>query len=94
LAAVADTTIDYDVTFTGKKLGSQKVVARDTARVHVSHTYRDNGRGPNSEEDIAVLPDRTFKRYARSVGNVSAPPDTGLGPVDQLVGSQLAMSLH
>ena len=55
-AAQADTTLDYTVLHAGKKSGAQKVVMVDGGRLHVSYSYRDNGRGPDIEEDIALLP--------------------------------------
>ena len=57
-AAQADTTLDYNVLHAGKKSGAQKTVIKDDGRMHVSYSYRDNGRGPDIEEDIAVLPDK------------------------------------
>ena len=68
-AVLADTTTDYDVVITGKKVGSQKVIVRSDGRIHVSYTYRDNGRGPDSEEEIALLPEGTFKRYRQTGRN-------------------------
>jgi hypothetical protein len=65
-AAQADTTIDYNVLHAGKKSGAQKTVAKDDGRVHVSYSYRDNGRGPDIEEDIAVLPDGSFGSYRQT----------------------------
>ncbi len=63
MAAQADTTLDYDVIFFGKKSGSLATVIRDDGRRHVTFTYRDNGRGPDIEEDIALLADGTFRSY-------------------------------
>ena len=63
---LADTTLDYDVLHFGKKSGAQTVVLRDGGRVHVTYSYRDNGRGPDIEEDIALLPDGTFGRYRQT----------------------------
>ena len=65
-AALADTTLDYDVLHFGKKSGAQTVVLRDGGRMHVTYSYRDNGRGPDIEEDIALLPDGTFGRYRQT----------------------------
>jgi hypothetical protein len=69
IPAIADTTLDYNVLYTGTKAGSQKVVTGNDGRMHVSFTYRDNGRGPDSEEDIAVLPDGTLKSYHQTGKN-------------------------
>ena len=62
-AAHADTTLDYNVLHAGKKSGAQKTVIGNDGRMHVSYSYRDNGRGPDIEEDIALLPDGTIKGY-------------------------------
>jgi hypothetical protein len=34
--------------------------------MHVSYSYRDNGRGPDIEEDIALLPDGSFRSYRQT----------------------------
>jgi hypothetical protein len=65
-AAQADTTLDYSVLHAGKKSGAQKTVIKDDGRMHVSYSYRDNGRGPDIEEDIAVLPDGSFRSYRQT----------------------------
>ena len=65
-AAQADTTLDYTVLHAGKKSGAQKTVIQDDGRMHISYSYRDNGRGPDIEEDIALLPDGSFKSYRQS----------------------------
>jgi hypothetical protein len=62
-AASADTTLDYTVLHAGTKSGAQKTVVGDDGRMHVSYSYRDNGRGPDIEEDIVLLPDGTMKSY-------------------------------
>ncbi len=64
--APADTTLDYDVLHFGTKSGAQTVVLRDGGRVHVTYSYRDNGRGPDIQEDIALKPDGTFARYRQT----------------------------
>lgn len=69
LPALADATLDYDVLYTGTKAGALKAVTGRDGRVHVSFSYRDNGRGPDSEEDIAVLPDGTLKSYRQTGKN-------------------------
>jgi hypothetical protein len=65
-AAHADTTLDYNVLHAGKKSGAQKTVIKDGGRMHVSYSYRDNGRGPDIEENIAVLPDGSFGSYRQT----------------------------
>lgn len=64
-AARADSTQEYNVLFSGTSSGALTVV-RDDGRTRVSFTYRDNGRGPDIEEDIALLPDGSFRSYRQS----------------------------
>ena len=64
--AGADTTLDYNVLHAGKKSGAQKTVIQGDGKIHVSYSYRDNGRGPDIEEDIALLPDGTFRSYRQT----------------------------
>jgi imidazolonepropionase-like amidohydrolase len=65
-AAHADTTLDYDVLHEGKKSGALKTVVKDGGARHVSYSYRDNGRGPDIEEDITLLPDGSFRSYRQT----------------------------
>jgi hypothetical protein len=65
-AASADTTLDYNVLHAGRKSGAQKTVIQGDGEIHVSYSYRDNGRGPDIEEDIALLPDGTFGSYRQT----------------------------
>lgn len=65
-AAGADTALDYNVLHAGKKSGAQKTVIQGDGKIHVSYSYRDNGRGPDIEEDIALLPDGTFRSYRQT----------------------------
>ncbi len=65
-AAFADTTVDYTVLHGGKKSGAQKVVIDDDGSMHVSYSHRDNGRGPDIEEDITLAADGTFSRYRQT----------------------------
>jgi hypothetical protein len=62
-AAAADTTFDYTVLHAGTKSGAQKTDIGNDGRMHVSYSYRDNGRGPDIEEDVVLLPDGTMKSY-------------------------------
>ncbi|HEU5468083.1 MAG TPA: amidohydrolase family protein [Steroidobacteraceae bacterium] len=64
--AQADTVLDYNVLHAGKESGAQKTVIQGDGRMHVSYSYRDNGRGPDIEEDIALLPDGSFKSYRQT----------------------------
>ncbi len=65
-AAAADTTADYSMLFAGKKSGALKAVTGDDGRLRVSFSYRDNGRGPDIEEEIALAPDGTFKLFRQT----------------------------
>lgn len=67
--AFADTTLDYDVLYSGAKSGALTVVTGRDGRMHVSYSYRDNGRGPDSEEDFSLLADGTLKRYRQAGKN-------------------------
>ncbi|MEX2149361.1 MAG: amidohydrolase family protein [Steroidobacteraceae bacterium] len=62
-AAHADTTLEYDVVFDGKKGGAQTTVVGDDGRLRVSYSHRDNGRGPDLEEEIVLAADGTFLKY-------------------------------
>jgi hypothetical protein len=64
--ASADSTLDYDVVFSGKKSGTMTTVIRDDGRRQVTLSYRDNGRGPDVVERIALLPDRAFRSYRQT----------------------------
>jgi hypothetical protein len=66
LAAHADTTLDYDILHFGKKSGAQQTVVQDDGRVRVTYSYRDNGRGPDIEEDMRLLPDGSFRSYRQT----------------------------
>jgi len=66
LAAQADTRLDYDVVFSGKKSGTLTTVIRDDGQRQVSFTYRDNGRGPDIEERIALRADGSFRSYRQT----------------------------
>jgi hypothetical protein len=61
--AQADTTLQYDVLFEGKKGGAQTTVIGDDGRIRVSYSHRSNGRGPDLEEAITLAGDGTFQRY-------------------------------
>lgn len=62
-AAHADTTLLYTVLFAGKPSGSQTTVVGDDGSVRVSYTHRNNGRGPDLEEEIVPAADGTLGRY-------------------------------
>ncbi len=62
-AAHADTTLEYDVLFEGKKGGAQTTVVADDGRIRVSYSHRNNGRGPDLAEEITIAADGTFQRY-------------------------------
>jgi hypothetical protein len=63
MLAHADETLEYSVLFAGKQGGTQTTVIVDGGRVRVSYSYRDNGRGPDIEEDIALAGDGTIASY-------------------------------
>lgn len=67
--ALADSTHDYNVLYAGTKSGALKTVAGKDGSLHVSFSYRDNGRGPDSEENLALLPDGTLKSYRQTGKN-------------------------
>lgn len=62
-AAQADTTLRYTVLFAGKPSGSQTTVIADDGGARVSYTHRNNGRGPDLEEEIVAAADGTISRY-------------------------------
>ena len=61
--AGADTKLHYTVQHGGRTSGAQTTVIGNDGRVHVSYTHRDNGRGPDLEEDIVAAEDGTLKVY-------------------------------
>ncbi|MGH8129879.1 MAG: hypothetical protein ACRES3_03380, partial [Steroidobacteraceae bacterium] len=63
LIANADTTLQYNVLFAGTKGGAQTTVIGDDGRVRVSYSHRDNGRGPDLEEEISIADDGTIQSY-------------------------------
>ncbi len=65
-AAHADTTHEYSVLYPGKVAGALTTVEGGDGRVRVSYSYRDNGRGPDLEEEIALAGDGTVRRYRQS----------------------------
>jgi imidazolonepropionase-like amidohydrolase len=62
-AAHADTTLEYTVLHSGSISGAQTTVVGDDGTVRVSYSHRENGRGPDLEEEFAPSPDGTFRRY-------------------------------
>jgi hypothetical protein len=69
-------TTRYSVVISGHTSGSQttEAAADGTVRVHLS--FRDNGRGPDLDEEFAVAEDGTFSRYrARGTSTFGAPID-------------------
>ena len=65
-SAFADSTVDYDIVFSGKKSGTMQTVIRDDGRRQVTLSYRDNGRGPDLVERIALLPEGGFRSYRQT----------------------------
>ncbi len=64
--AQADTTLDYTVLHSGRPSGAQTTVIGDDGTVRVSYSHRDNGRGPDLEEEFTPSADGTFRRYRLS----------------------------
>ncbi len=64
--AFGDTTIGYDVVFSGKKSGTMATVIRKDGGRQVTLSYRDNGRGPDVVERIALQPDGAFRSYRQT----------------------------
>ena len=62
-AAHGDTTLSYSILSTDRVAGAQTTVIGDDGGIRVSYSYRDNGRGPDLEEEIALAADGTFRRY-------------------------------
>ncbi|HVS31039.1 MAG TPA: amidohydrolase family protein, partial [Thermoanaerobaculia bacterium] len=54
----------------GTKAGEQVVTRRDDGLVKVRYIFKDNGRGPEIEEQFRVAPDGTFTEY-RSRGTTT-----------------------
>jgi len=52
----------------GTKAGEQVVTRRDDGLVKVRYIFKDNGRGPEIEEQFRVGPDGTFSEYHSVVG--------------------------
>ena len=65
-AAAADTTVRYTVQHSGRTSGALTTVVGGDGRVRVSYSYRDNGRGPDIEEDFRVGADGTLAQYRLS----------------------------
>jgi len=61
--AHADTTLQYSVLYMDKVAGAQTTVIGGDGRVHVSYSYRDNGRGPDLQEEITLAADGTIRSY-------------------------------
>ncbi len=61
--ARAGTTLDYTVQHAGRISGAQTTQIGDDGLVHVSFSYRDNGRGPDIAEEIRVAADGTILSY-------------------------------
>ncbi|MEX1993887.1 MAG: amidohydrolase family protein [Steroidobacteraceae bacterium] len=62
-AAHADTTLRYTVLHSGTTSGSQTTVVGDDGQVRVRYTHRENGRGPDLEEELVVATDGTLGSY-------------------------------
>jgi hypothetical protein len=61
--ALADITWHYQVLFQGKRGGTQTTTVRADGRIAVDFTYRQNGRGPDLHEEIALDRDGTLAAF-------------------------------
>ena len=62
-AARAQATHPYSVIFHGQLSGKQTTRVGADGRITVDFSYRDNGRGPDVKEEIALLPDGTQRSH-------------------------------
>lgn len=75
-AHAAATTTRYAVLFAGEKSGEQVTTWLDARRARVTLSYRENGRGPDLVEDIALAADGTTERFrVRGTSTFGAPVD-------------------
>ncbi|MGH8251771.1 MAG: amidohydrolase family protein [Steroidobacteraceae bacterium] len=62
-AAQADTTLRHSVLYTGKQSGALATVTGRDGRMHITYSYRDNGRGPDLDEQVTLAADGTMTSY-------------------------------
>ena len=75
-SAAASQTTRYSVLVQGKAAGAQTTQVADDGSVAVHFSYRDNGRGPDLDEQYRLAKDRTFLRYtAKGKSTFGAPID-------------------
>jgi Amidohydrolase family len=64
LSAHAATETRHTVLFQGKPSGRQITQVADDGTITVDFSYRNNGRGPDLKEELALAKDGTLTRYA------------------------------
>src|SRR5688572_16949010 len=62
-AHAAETTRYVILVDGGKKAGEQVVETDDAGKTKVHFIFKDNGRGPELDEEYTLLPDGTFADY-------------------------------
>lgn len=62
-ASRADLTLEYTVLHSGTPSGAQTTVIADDGTVRATYSHRDNGRGPDLDEEFATAPDGSLRRY-------------------------------
>ena len=63
MAALADTTTRYTVLIQDRPSGSQVTTVHGDGRIEVDFSYRDNGRGPDTKEQLRLAPDGTLGSF-------------------------------
>jgi amidohydrolase family protein len=76
-AAPAAQTTRYVILVQGdKKAGEQVVEQRDDGRTRVHFIFKDNGRGPELDEEYRLAPDGTYTEYrVKGASEMGAPVD-------------------
>ncbi len=64
-AAFADATHHYQILFEGKRGGAQTTTVRGDGRIVTEFSYRQNGRGPDLHEEIALDGDGLIVDFLR-----------------------------
>ena len=73
-------TVRYLVLFQDKVSGHQTVVRRPDGVTRVTFAYKDNGRGPDLEEEFTLAPDGTYRTYqVRGTSTYGARVDERFG---------------
>src|SRR5215469_7873067 len=64
IPAQAGSTTRYTVLFQGKPGGAQVTQVADDGTITVDYSYRNNGRGPDLNEEFTLAKDGTLLRYS------------------------------